>query len=446
MLELCLCKEREYPNWESYRILIFIYMTYRDATITQFFSFIHSPVSKPSRIGASIITMSANTFPATHAAVVTPAKRAPLAILNVPTKPPAAGEVVVRVQWAGCTPLDLHQADGALLVQHPQVLSDSFSGVIVAVGAADKEEQELRVGDTVAGFAFQQPSHKAWQEYVTVPANLVGRVPSNVSAQAAAAVPSSLVTAVHTITADLGLELPWPIPANWQPPNVDAPILLWGASGTVGVYSLQVLRHWGYKRLLAVASAKNHAHLRDMGASLCFDYSDPHITEQILKAEPEVPYIIDCIGSLENTLRPLSKIAQSGSKVAVMLPVIVRDATADEEPLYEMDVQQCLQGGWKDGVELRGVRTHFYQDVSALHIAQHSNNDTNCTLMTQNAFLSEHLQPRVIPELLASGAIQPIRQRVVGGATILERAQNALDLLRLRSPSGEKLVWKVSDE
>lgn len=390
--------------------------------------------------------MSTYSFPATHAAVVTPAKRAPLAILNVPTKRPAAGEVVVRVQWAGCTPLDLHQADGALLVQHPQILSDSFSGVVVAVGAAGKEEQELKVGDVVAGFAFQQASHKAWQEYVTVPANLVGRVPSNISAQAAAAVPSSLVTAVHTITADLGLELPWPIPANWEPPKTDTPILLWGASGTVGVYSLQVLRHWGYKRLLAVASAKNHASLRDIGASLCFDYSDPKVAEQILKAEPEIPYIIDCIGSLENTLRPLSKIAQHGSKVAVMLPVIVRDATADEEPLYEMDVQQCLQGEWNDGVELRGVRTHFYQDVSALSIVAWCQRLTNSILMTQNTFLKDHLQPHIIPELLASGAIQPIRQRVVDGATILERAQNALDLLRLRSPSGEKLVWKVSDE
>jgi NADPH:quinone reductase-like Zn-dependent oxidoreductase len=390
--------------------------------------------------------MSTDSFPATHAAVVTPAKRAPLAILNVPTKPPAAGEVVVRVQWAGCTPLDLHQADGALLVQHPQILSDSFSGVAVAVGAAGKEEQELKVGDVVAGFAFQQPSHKAWQEYVTVPANLLGRVPSNISAQAAAAVLSSLVTAIHTITADLGLELPWPIPANWQPPQADTPILLWGASGTVGAYSLQVLRHWGYKRLLAVASANNHANLRDIGASLCFDYSDPNVTEQILTAEPEIPYIIDCIGSLENTLRPLSKVAQSGSKVAVMLPVIVRDATADEEPLYEMDIHQCLQGEWKDGVELRGVRTHFYQDVGTLSVTAIVPTHTDCTLMTQNAFLKEHLQPHIVPELLASGAIQPIRQRVVEGATILERAQNALDLLRLRSPSGEKLVWKVSDE
>jgi hypothetical protein len=34
--------------------------------------------------------------------------------------------------------------------------------------------------------------------------------------------------------------------------------------------------------------------------------------------------------------------------------------------------------------------------------------------------------------------------RVVEGATVLERAQNALDLLRERAVSGERLVWRVS--
>ncbi len=51
-----------------------------------------------------------------------------------------------------------------------------------------------------------------------------------------------------------------------------------------------------------------------------------------------------------------------------------------------------------------------------------------------------------MPELLSSGAVQPIRQRVVEGKTMLERAENALDLLRQLAPSGEKLVWKVSEE
>lgn len=310
--------------------------------------------------------MSTTTIPTSHRAVYTPAKRAPLVIKHVPTRPPSAGEVLVRVGWTGCTPLDLHQADGALLSTGPRILGDSFSGVVVALGPAGQEtdEQPLQIGDHVAGFAWQQEWHNAWQTHVTVPRNLLSRVPPNISLQAAAAVPSSSVTAVHTARSELGLDLPWPIPANWQPSESKTPILLWGASGSVGTYMLQVLRHWGYTRLLAVASARNHDKLREFGASVCFDYADEDVCEQIIAAEPNIPYIVDCIGSMDKTLRPLTKIARRGAKVAVMMPVIVRDATVDQEPLYAMSAKECHEGEWNDGVELIDVRTHYYQNVS----------------------------------------------------------------------------------
>ena len=131
-----------------------------------------------------------------------------------------------------------------------------------------------------------------------------------------------------------------------------------------------VLRHWGYGNVLAVSSAKHHASLRELGASACFDYNDKEVVEKIVahadnatRDGPPIPVILDCIGSLEGTLRPLSQIAGPGSKVAIMLPVIVKEATRDVAPEYEMDVSKlALQ--WREGVEAIGVRTHFYMDVS----------------------------------------------------------------------------------
>ena len=67
------------------------------------------------------------------------------------------------------------------------------------------------------------------------------------------------------------------------------------------------------------------------------------------------------------------------------------------------------------------------------------------TAQSQNEFFKDHLQSEIVPSLLAEGVIKPNRRRVVEGATLLERAQNALDLLRRRDVSGEKLVWRVSD-
>jgi len=77
-----------------------------------------------------------------------------------------------------------------------------------------------------------------------------------------------------------------------------------------------------------------------------------------------VPFILDCIGSQSGSLAPLAKIAGEGSRVAVLLPVIVRDATETEAPEYAMDVR--ASAAWKEGVDTRGVRTHFYLEVSLL--------------------------------------------------------------------------------
>ena len=50
-----------------------------------------------------------------------------------------------------------------------------------------------------------------------------------------------------------------------------------------------------------------------------------------------------------------------------------------------------------------------------------------------------------MPALLESGVVKPNRARIVEGKTLLERAQNALNLLRQRAPSGERLVWRVAE-
>jgi hypothetical protein len=58
--------------------------------------------------------------------------------------------------------------------------------------------------------------------------------------------------------------------------------------------------------------------------------------------------------------------------------------------------------------------------------------------------LREKLQSEIIPALLEEGVVKPMPYRIVDGNTMLERAQKALDLLRNRAVSGERLVWTTS--
>jgi hypothetical protein len=51
-----------------------------------------------------------------------------------------------------------------------------------------------------------------------------------------------------------------------------------------------------------------------------------------------------------------------------------------------------------------------------------------------------------MPALIASGDIQSNRYRIVEGKDMLERAQKAIDLLRSKEVSGERLVKRLCDD
>ena len=63
----------------------------------------------------------------------------------------------------------------------------------------------------------------------------------------------------------------------------------------------------------------------------------------------------------------------------------------------------------------------------------------------QNEFFKYHLQPDIMPTMLKKRFVEPQKQKIVEGATLLERAQKAMDMLRRKEASMERLVWRVSD-
>ncbi|KAF2677180.1 GroES-like protein [Lentithecium fluviatile CBS 122367] len=362
----------------------------------------------------------------THAAVVTVGIKKPLEIRQVPTIKPEGDEVRVRVEWTASTPLDLHQNDSGLLVKHPQVLGDGTAGTVVEVGP---DAKRLRVGDKVFGFTWRSQQEKAHQEFCTTNEWLLAKLPEGFTLAEAVTLPNNFVTVFHALTVDLGLELPWPKPADYVPKDAEEAILIWGGASSVGQYAIQILHYYGYINIFATASKKHHNKLRAYGAKWTFDYRDPHAVSSILNTatlvgkKPGVPLILDCIGSKSGSISPIAKMAKRGATVAILLPVVVKDSSETEDPEYEMDVRKAAQ--WDEEVDARGVRTHFYLD---------------------NEFFKHHLQPDIMPMMLTEKIVEPNAQRLIEGKTMLERAQAAMDALRRKEASGERLVWRVSDE
>jgi len=73
------------------------------------------------------------------------------------------------------------------------------------------------------------------------------------------------------------------------------------------------------------------------------------------------------------------------------------------------------------GIIYVGVRTHFYEENEHF----------------------KHLQPQIIPSLLASGKVKPNPVRLVDEGSTLKSYQKAIDLLNEGKVSGERIVIKV---
>jgi hypothetical protein len=67
------------------------------------------------------------------------------------------------------------------------------------------------------------------------------------------------------------------------------------------------------------------------------------------------------------------------------------------------------------------------------------------TNISENEFFKYHLQPDIMHTMLKEGIVAPQKQKIVEGSTMLERAQRAMDMLRRKEASMERLVWRVSD-
>lgn len=212
-----------------------------------------------------------------------------------------AGEIRVRVRAVGLNPPDWYLRDGYTMlppewqpdVTFPAIPGTDISGVVEAV--AD-DVSGFAIGDEVyamvrfpAGLAGDS---KAYAEYVTVPASQVARKPAGVDHIHAAAAPMSLLTAWQFLIA-LGHDEPNPLqPETHVPvPLEGRTVLVNGAGGGVGHIAVQIAK-WQGARVIAVASARHEAFLRDLGVDGFIDYTKT--TPQDVVSDLDL--VIDTVG------------------------------------------------------------------------------------------------------------------------------------------------------
>jgi NADPH:quinone reductase-like Zn-dependent oxidoreductase len=211
------------------------------------------------------------------------------------------GEVLVRVHAVGINPPDWYLRDGYKMlppewqpqVSFPVILGTDVSGVVETV--AD-DVQDFSVGDEVYSMV-RFPSglaggSRAYAEYVSVPASEVALKPARIDHMHAAGAPMSLLTAWQYLV-ELGHNEPNPLqPSMHEPvPLKGKTVLVNGAAGGVGHFAVQVAKLKG-ARVITVASGKNEAFLRGIGADEFIDYTKT-IPEDVVR---DVDLVLDCVG------------------------------------------------------------------------------------------------------------------------------------------------------
>lgn len=237
---------------------------------------------------------------------------------EVPKPVPLDNEVLIRIHATTCHIGDtrIRSANVPPSLQLPfrlymgilkpkrKILGMELSGVVEAVGNAVRR---FKIGDAVV--ACSPFRLGGYAEYVCLPEDardvrkgLVIHKPTAMTfAEAAAGLASGGITALSMLRK-----------ANLRPGRS---VLVYGASGSVGVYAVQLARHFGAE-VTGVCSTANLALVRSLGAGKVIDYTK----NELETCTETFDVVFDAVGKLSAVLaRRLS--APSGLRLNVMKDV-----------------------------------------------------------------------------------------------------------------------------
>ncbi len=213
---------------------------------------------------------------------------------------PAAGEVLLKVAYAGVNRPDCLQRSG----RYPPppgaspILGLEASGHVVALGEG---VTQWKVGDAVCGLA----NGGAYAEYVSIPEGQALPIPAGFSLLQAAALPENYFTVWTNV---------------FQRGHLQAgeTFLVHGGSSGIGLTAIQLAKAFGAKVLCTVGNADKVAACLKAGADVAIDYRQQDFVAQALAATDQkgVNIILDMVGG-DYMQRNLQTLAMDGRLVQI---------------------------------------------------------------------------------------------------------------------------------
>jgi acrylyl-CoA reductase (NADPH) len=213
-----------------------------------------------------------------------------------------AGDVTVRISHSTVNYKDALAitGKGAVARAFPLVPGIDFAGVVEA-----SEHRSFRVGDRVIGngFGIGEGTWGGLAELARVPEQGLVLMPSSLSPRDAMAIGTGGFTAMLSI---LALERQGVTPER-------GPVLVTGASGGVGSFSVSLLAKLGYRVIASTGRLEESDYLRKLGASEILDRKELSGPGRPLGKERWAG-AIDSVGS--HTLANVCACTQTGGAVA----------------------------------------------------------------------------------------------------------------------------------
>ncbi len=186
---------------------------------------------------------------------------------DLPIPPIANGEVKVRVIYSTVNghEIELASSKSARLLGKIMGARGEVQTGLEFTGVVETKGQTFSVGDKVFGYIDMTKGWKPHAEYISIPEQYLAHLPDALSESSTAALPMSAMTAL-TALRDI---------AKVQTGDS---VLIFGASGGVGITAIQIAKILG-ATVTAVASAKHHELLTELGADKCIDYRTTNVSD-----------------------------------------------------------------------------------------------------------------------------------------------------------------------
>ncbi|KAJ5495546.1 hypothetical protein N7539_000662 [Penicillium diatomitis] len=349
----------------------------------------------------------------------------------------------VAINAADAKMLDYSAAPGA-------IHGYDFAGSIVALGDGVLASGRFAVGDRVAGYVhgmyalssatYQSSSWKlhqteltlprnklrpdvgAFAEYVGATADLLLKLPDEMTFHEAAGLGVGVATTTVGLFSELGVASLDQLHAGNKDVQDKAEaefVLVSGGSTATGTRALQLLKLAGL-RPIATCSPSNIDLVTRFGAEKAFDYHSPTCAADIRAyTGNQLAYAFDCISQVDTTTLCYAALGRAGGRYVALDPpreAVTQTRAATVEP------------SWIMGLTLFGSKIaldgEYYRDARPQD-----------RVFGAAAF-------RAVEDLLHLGLIQPHPVKIMPGGW--EGVMRGVDIIRSQPPSGYKMVYTIT--